>query len=233
MMTTRTTHGARVAMGEQLSNLITNLRFPLIFLVVMIHSRSTMIDSGYVKENFTLFQTVSYFISNIVAGIAVPIFFIISGFLCVSSDKLTFNDYGKLLKKKIRTLLVPYLIWNLIVELFYFLYQAIFQVSSSSRKLVTDYSLSDFVLDFWNGNSGLPICYQMWFVRDLFVCIVFSFFLFPLVRKMCVIVVLFLLLWLFGVRTNIDGLSMDSITFFSLGIALRINKFIPPPERLW
>ena len=67
------------------SETISYLRFPLIVLVVMIHSKfdgvvvngvGLMHDGG-----FPCYSTISTLVSNIIASIAVPLFYFISGFL--------------------------------------------------------------------------------------------------------------------------------------------------------
>lgn len=70
------------------SETISYLRFPLIVLVVMIHSKfdgvvvngvGLMHDGG-----FPCYSTISTLVSNIIASIAVPLFYFISGFLFFS-----------------------------------------------------------------------------------------------------------------------------------------------------
>lgn len=66
------------------SQTINYLRFPLIILVIFIHSYGTVTiqsNSIEVMSNQSVFNNVSYLLSMVFARLAVPLFFLISGFL--------------------------------------------------------------------------------------------------------------------------------------------------------
>lgn len=87
------------------SETISYLRFPLIVLVVMIHSKfdgvvvngvGLMHDGG-----FPCYSTISTLVSNIIASIAVPLFYFISGFLFFFKTAFfSFDVYCSKIKKK-------------------------------------------------------------------------------------------------------------------------------------
>lgn len=86
------------------SETISYLRFPLIVLVVMIHSKfdgvvvngvGLMHDGG-----FPCYSTISTLVSNIIASIAVPLFYFISGFLFFQNCIFSFDVYCSKIKKE-------------------------------------------------------------------------------------------------------------------------------------
>ena len=107
---------------------ISFLRFPLIVAVVFIHSNSgNVVFNGLLATtniNFFVYEEVRYYISEIVARIAVPTFYFISGFLFwEKTDCFNIGVYMKKLKKRCRSLLIPYLFWNLVAILLFYLAQ--------------------------------------------------------------------------------------------------------------
>ena len=93
-------------MDMQLSRKFANMSLLCAILVVSIHiGRGTEIGSGA--------WYFSQVVSSGIAGIAIPFFFFASGFfVAVHSDEPGW--YGVALRKRCRTLLIPYLLWNII-----------------------------------------------------------------------------------------------------------------------
>ena len=96
-----------------LSKTMTYLRFPLIIAVVFIHTQlgETIINGESVAEEskFIIHDILFHIITNELARIAVPLFFFISGFLFFyKTDSFTLEKYKNKLKKRFRTLLIPY-----------------------------------------------------------------------------------------------------------------------------
>ena len=96
------------------------LRFPLIVLVVYIHNYGSPYDYSPIINwtsisGFDLYEIIRIFISKVISHIAVPCFFFISGYLFFSNI-VFFNKqtYLSKLKKRINTLFIPYLLWNII-----------------------------------------------------------------------------------------------------------------------
>lgn len=88
---------------------------PLAFLVVCVHADFTK-KFSYAGKQVNCAYDIGYhivnFISHTLADIAVPLFYLISGMLCFYSIRR--HGYRSLLEKKSTTLLLPYIIWNLI-----------------------------------------------------------------------------------------------------------------------
>lgn len=95
------------------SQTISFLRFPLIVGVVLIYSyfSEVVINGVDLMKNgiFPIYSTVSFLFSQIISRIAVPLFFI-SGFLFFFKINLfTREIYMQKLKKKVQTILIPYI----------------------------------------------------------------------------------------------------------------------------
>lgn len=186
------------------------------------------------SANFPIYTPISYLFSNVFSAIAVSLFFFISGFLFFyKTPSFTRQTYLQKLKKRARTILVPYIFWNLLVIAFFFLSQNFLPGLMSGRnKLIDDYSISDWCWAFWNAsmtnphnNNAAPICYQFWFIRDLMVVMLFSPLIHFLLVKLRQYAVLCLgVIWLFDWWFNIIGFSITVIFFFSAGAYFSIHN---------
>ena len=101
---------------------ISYLRFPLTLGIIFIHF--DLIEHIFTYHGvqyglnppswFTFFVN---FFSEVLPQIGVPLFFIISGYLFFHKDQFDCHVYKQKLLKRARTLLVPYLLWNLVAAL--------------------------------------------------------------------------------------------------------------------
>lgn len=217
--------------NQILSKTITYLRFPLIVAVVLIHANLSIVNvSGSLlagENNFPIYDILYHIISDEFARIAVPLFFFFSGFLFFNRTNFTLLAYYDKLKKRVHTLLVPYLFWNLLVLFAFLLLQLLLPaMTSGDNKLITDYSFSDFLAIFWNCRpDGFPMCYQFWFIRDLMVVVVLSPLVYCFVRYLKIVGVILLgLLCCFNLWYNIPGFSSVAFFFFSFGAWFAIHK---------
>lgn len=215
------------------SQVISFLRFPLIVAVVFIHSIPDEVvvngQSAVVNYNLSVYEEFKYFVSGIVAGIAVPTFFFISGFLFFrKTDYFNIGVYVQKLKKRGRSLLIPYLFWNLVVILLFYLTQTFLKgLLSGNNLLIADYTWQNWLQAFWDGNMGedMPINYPLWFIRDLIVVVVFSPIIYWGIKRLQSLFILLLgALWLFNLWIDITGFSIVAFFFFSYGAYWGINK---------
>lgn len=201
---------------KYLSEKLKVFSFFLIVLVVYIHSYNVVVNIGLESKLIEVGYNsyLQYFISYGVARVAVPIFFVISGFLFfVKNRKFSVEHYISKIKKRAQTLLIPYLIWSIFGLVLYFVLQTIpLSKPFFTRQLIADYNLTE-LLDrvFLN-----PIPYQFWFIRDLIVIVVLSpIIYYGLKSTYCIFLGVLFLGWIF--ETDFVIVSNESVFFFTLG----------------
>jgi Fucose 4-O-acetylase and related acetyltransferases len=229
----------KMSAEELQSKVIDFLRFPLIVGVVFIHTDFSDIVMAGVKQisfvNYPVFSRIFFLFSRVIFEACVPLFFFISGFLFFyKTEGFSKKNYLHKLKNRIRSLLVPYIFWNLLIILFLMLAQTFLSGSlvSGRNKLITDYSLLDWLWSFWDTSQvnphmkkTLPINSPFWFIRDLMVVIVFSPIIYILIKKLKAYAVIILgLLWIFNPFFYLPGLSIVSFFFFTAGAYFSIHK---------
>jgi surface polysaccharide O-acyltransferase-like enzyme len=221
------------------SDVINFLRFPLIVGVLFIHNTTTTIPMpGGMEfgnaENMPVFYICSELFSQILGRVAVPLFFFISGFLFFRNiDGFTTQDYLKKLKSRGKTLLTPYLFWNITVLLIYYIAQNVPALDMWFNEKA-DYNFQYVLKSLWGRTSdeiiGMPSprAYQFWFIRDLMVAVVLTPVIYFFIRKAKVYGVLLLgVLWFFNwwfSFVGARGLSIVAVFFFTAGAWFGSNK---------
>lgn len=226
----------QIQMSELQSKVIDALRFPMSVLVVFIHASFLYEtkDGVSIFEGFdsSLYRNVNYLVIDNICLIAVPLFFFISGYLFFANVRdFSFSIFKTKIKKRITSLLVPYLIWNTLVILLYFIVQQLFPSMVSGRnKPIVDFTLLDYMRSFVSMKlvnvSGVnePIDGPLWFVRDLMVMCVCSPIVFYLNKwTKWIWPLASMLLWL-SFPSFLLTPSNSAIFFFSLGSYLAMNK---------
>lgn len=104
------------------SECINMLRFPLAILVVFVHGFGPDIDLDKLHAGgFTgivVYDYVRLFFSSVLASCPVPLFFMFSGFLFFNKvDRFDSKEYLRKMHTRIRTLLIPYILWIVLMIL--------------------------------------------------------------------------------------------------------------------
>lgn len=154
------------------------LRFPPIIGVIYIHAYGTVISFGGgtvgSAHSNGLTDFIRILISEGLARMAVPLFFLISGYLFFANFRWSHQTYGKKILTRLRTLLIPYLFWNLLVLAIVALGQAIPMAQPYfSDHLVAEYTGYEY-LNVILGLKGYPIAYHFWFIRDLMLLVLLA-----------------------------------------------------------
>ena len=108
------------------------------------------------------------------------------------------------------------------------------QLTSGAYKQVSDYTVCDYLISFWNIN-GMPVNGALWFIRDLMVMLAFSPLVYWCLRyfRWYILVVLGCI-WLVGGTLEIP--RMDAVFFFlwehglvlpDVTLLLTLNLFFP------
>jgi len=146
-------------------------------LLVFVHGYN--LDIRYMQpwtipgQPMTLTAFTEYFLANGIFRFRIPMLFIISGFLFALHDQ---KPYKERTRKRLRTLLVPYVLWSTIGILFTFLLESfpvgrelvsgsgVVQIDDT-RKLLNDYHWYELMFRW----IFMPIPYQLWFIRVLLI----------------------------------------------------------------
>lgn len=224
------------------SQVIDWLRFPLAVAVVFIHSFGPApLDLASMHaaplESMSLFNWLRICLSHVLTHIAVPTFFVISGFLFfrnwTSWDK---HLYLSKMKSRFRTLLIPYLCWNVLAVLSVVCIKLAKSLLTGEPFLpaVESYLQDNGWLHLlWDNNvwaedrlnwlgwatpmSG-PADLPLWFLRDLIVMTVLTPLVYGFLKLTRHYGVLFLALaYISGVWPSLPGLNISAVFFFCIG----------------
>ena len=112
--------------------------------------------------------SIQYFISQGLARFRVPMFFIISGYFFFLHTTGPENTIISKVVKRVRTVLVPYLLWSMGSILTY----ALMQHPVGTRAYFTHNRVYTFIpQEILYKIFCDPIAYQLWFLRDLFLLV--------------------------------------------------------------
>lgn len=195
------------------SRLMAILRLPLIIIVVFIHLIPEAIKS-FSLDSYTI---ISELISHNIGRVAVPSFFFISGYFLFYKTAQSYSKktYIENLKKKTKTLLIPYLAWNII----YFMLICLKVYASQKLGL----SVYDYEVETINTPPHIllitkPLDYPLWYIRDLISINIISVFIYYALRYLKLYYLLFIaIIYHFSLMPNIYVLSDNALYFVSLG----------------
>ena len=208
--------------SQRLSTAITWLRFPLIFMIILLHCYSVVSLEGPRVSYFKALYPFSLWLGET----GVPGFFFISGYLFYFSKK----SYLQKLKTRIHTLLIPYLLWNaILLSLYLIAYAAGFPQNINYRS-ITEYGLIDYIRLFWdrgsydNGNF-VPLLCPFWYIRNLLIMSILSPLLYYIIKYGREIFLLIVSIW--WMMTCHNAFIPQTLLFFSLGAYFSIMDVNP------
>lgn len=182
-------------------DVINALRFPLIVLVTYAHSYGGVIE-GYsvLGSGWDSYEVLKIVMSQTFVKAAMPTFFMMSGYLFFANvEQFSKEIYSQKIHRRIKTLLIPYIIWNLLM--------------AAKLKAIN--------LSFFWTPANMPL----WFLRDLMIVSLLSPIIYIGVRRLGYwVFVLLLPVYITGIRAIQPGLNPYAICFFTLGAYLSIKK---------
>lgn len=208
--------------SQTMSAAITWLRFPLIFLIILLHCYSVVKLDGP-RDTYS---KAIYPFSLWLGETGVPGFFFISGYLFYLSKK----TYLQKLNSRIHTLLVPYLLWNAILLLLYLIAYAVGYPQSINYRSITEYGFIDYIRLFWdrgtydNGNF-VPLLCPFWYIRNLMIMSLLSPLFYYIIRYGRGLFLLIVSAW--WMMTYHNAFIPQTILFFSLGAYFSILGINP------
>ncbi len=232
-----------IAIDKELSSKLANMSFVCTLLVVFIHCQSGGVDF------------ISHFLRRYIPGaflpMAVPAFFLISGFLLAGSFEQHWW-YCRALRKRVSTLLVPYAILNLIYWPLKWAVHTIairhFGADAETMGLTWRTPFEILGFPFFHG----PAIGPLWYITTLMYFVMISPALCRVISKsrLSAVSTVVLLIIIFAAwrcvcrmveiplcvrRFLYFGFSLWGVIFFALGIAFRIwwGGYMPSKGYLW
>lgn len=221
------------------------LRFPLIVGVVFIHSFGKSFDYDALDlfhlSGMDCYNLLRVGISQVLTHICVPTFYFISGYLFFNGLEFWNNTiWIEKVKRRVKTLFVPFLIWNTISIIFSL--QGLlrhegwigvhsFFIDNGYWHLYWDCNEWNLDRTDWLGgvnSASSPYLIPLWFLRDLMVVVLCSPFIFYFLKKLKVWMILLLFVsYVSGVFVKIPGFSTMAFFFFSLGAYMKTYNISP------
>lgn len=206
------------------------LRFPLIVGVVFIHNFDVSVafqsEQVGIASSSLVVDFIRNFLSQGVARIAVPLFFLMSGYLFFLKFDVSLAGYAQKLSSRLRTLFIPLVFWNLMMLALMAVAQSIPVTASffsGRNSLISQLGILDIINAIF-GIGRMPIAYQFWFVRDLIVLVLVSPLIYLVGRHLFWLVLALLLpLWVADIWP-LPLPSIEALLFFFLGARLGICK---------
>jgi succinoglycan biosynthesis protein ExoH len=210
---------AHLVRVSAVSDRIAFLRLLLILGIFVVHVPFADDTTPYTDAP-TASDWMRVFLGDVVFRAGVPCLSAISGFLLFSGSRT--KSYGTLLKSKLFTLGMPLLLWNLALFLLVYALQShgVAEGYFPDLRAVTIPQIFDLLLAV----SDKPINLPLYFLRDLFVCVLLS----PLVSlvvkgKPWIILVAYITTVVLPIHVPFF-LRTDILFAFSLGAVLAIHR---------
>lgn len=228
-------------MKDLQSKVIDAIRFPLAIMVVFIHLHGVEhhIPSD-LSCSYLIYENSRILFSRIIPHIAVPLFYIISGYLFFVSfrEHWDFRLWTTKMRRRFGTLIVPYVIWNIIPVL---LYSTSVVVGMMIHQKTHDFVNDDYVRSciswhvFWDyykdtsiGTlpSNFPLDFPLWFIRNLIIVLAISPAIFFVVKYLKQFgIIFFLIYYLLDLQfIYLPSYYILTLVFFMIGAYCGINR---------
>ena len=221
------------------------LRFPLAVAVVFIHSfgnpplcASCVAADPWAQDS--LFALLRVALSRSFPSFAVPLFFVISGYLFFyRMDVWNWKDYGRKLQRRSRRLLLPYILWIVLYAL-HLSPKTVGGVLMGAKPISALWmrfrALGGWHI-FWDSHlfgrtsslllsdvySTGPLLAPLWFVRDLMVLVLFAPLFYQLVKRFrWVPLAVVAVCHIANVWIPVSGFSASSTLWFLLGASFSV-----------
>lgn len=148
------------------------IKFILILGVVAIHS--SIYAHCDIPAN-PIGRGIVLFFANGLTKVCVPCFFLLSGYLYFNNvDRFTRVTYLSKTRRRIYSLLIPYLLWNVIGLGIALLKYRFFNYPSFGVVEEGHLYIPRLVEGFWDYANGYPYAFAFWFIRNLIIFVVLS-----------------------------------------------------------
>lgn len=207
----------------------------LVLFVLAAHYFGTVCFEDVSRENNPALFWFTSILSGFIGGQSVPIYFFISGYLFFISGSFSMADYNRKLRRRIKSLLVPYIIWNTfsIVILIIVLLSPLVSMMKYGEEI--NLSIGNILSCYWIYDGSLagvsipditaPINMPLWYIRDLIIMVLISPVVYWLLKKSGIFFLLLMcFVWLyFSIKTTNLYIPRNALFFFSLGAYFSLN----------
>lgn len=207
-------------MSIEESERIQILKIWFTIMVIFIHSYSQ--EAHFTGGNIVLhiplwLDWIKYLISQVISSCAVPGYFFISAVLLYKKD----FTWAENIKKKLKTLLIPYLIFNTAWIFIYFVAQHI-QIFNpyfiQEKNIISNWGIIQYANAYLGCVDGHVWLYPLWFIRDLIVLNLLAVVIKKLIDKFPkIIFILLAIMIVLNVQTHLFFLNQQALVFFCLG----------------
>lgn len=202
---------------QQFRNKITWFTFGFSLFVVWVHSYNAELYLGKTAEADAIYRF-QHWIGDGIGQIAVPGFFMISGYLFYRNF-----SREKLIPKwnsRIRSVLVPFIVWNFIYYLGYVIGSRLPWMTDVVGKGVIPFNLSAAVDAVINYTYN----YVFWYLYQLILLILLAPVLYAVLRHKIPGIVFQAVVWiLLAAGVNLPKLNLDALAYYSLAAFLAIH----------
>lgn len=146
-------------MTKELSDKIKLISLICTVMVVYRHAHTFEAFRGDGKETWEIYYFIAHGVTYL-TSIAVPYFFLISGYFFFKQSYYENGNYTAMIRKKVQTLFIPFLIWNLLA----------FVPLWVSGKVVIEDHWYMYVVDLLHSDYNGPL----WYVRTLMLLMLMS-----------------------------------------------------------
>lgn len=217
-------------MPTKRNNKISNIQFVLSILIVLIHSSCLFINlpgketQSVFGVNFATF--IQLFFEEGICRVAVPLFMAISGYLFYATFDGSFKSYGNKLKRRLFSLVIPYLFWSALTFLAFYCAQRClglggFFTTRNGTGIDFGYLFQNIILYSFDS--------PLWFCRYLIVFALISILVYLPLKKLPIIISCVLLYLCitdgsaFGFNIYF-GLRAEPIFFYFFGADIALHK---------
>ena len=187
----------------------------LSIFVILIHFYPTANFEFNNEVNIQLNRGLNIFLREIMATYAVPLFFVMSGYFFFRN--FTPQKYPDKIKSRFRTLVIPYLSWNIIMLIWQIFYPLINKHTTNEKYIITVRNVIKSIL-FYETN------FQFWFLFYLIILVVFSIFFWYLLKIKLLGFFFIILVFITRGGMLIDERTSQAILFFCTGAFIAIHK---------
>ena len=201
------------------SRRLTALRSLLMLAVVCIHTEKGLLLN--LTAEVPLVKAVLNVLCRHVFQTAVPLYFAMSGYLLFLRYDGGWNGYPRLVARRFRTVMLPFLLANIFWVVFILLEGGIPGIGGTTY--VKERGFASLIL----GLNGLPLIYPLWFLRDLFILFLLAPALSFFIRRLPYLGLAGIwLCWNFMLQEGIP-LEFSGAFFFYLGGLLAVKRADP------